>query len=165
MAFHIMVRFVLIRHLTIIIISHCFVVFSHFMIKHFNMWLKISVAKVHLQVFVSVFVSHVRRSNEWEWIWMQQDAFHHGDPPWHGACIFISYTSPCKSTATSKSQQTGCIYQMYPAYPNDKIINLLRLVDSLVRQQFEFILSWDQSLFNLRCCVSIMQKTSLFTVR
>lgn len=77
--------------------------------------------------------------------------------------FFISHTSHCKSTATSKSQQTGYVYQMYPAYPNDKIINLLRLGDSLVRQQFEFILSWDQSLFSLPCLVSVTLKTSLFT--
>lgn len=66
------------------------------------------------------------------------------------------FFSHCKSTAASKSQQTVYVYQMYPAYPNDKIINLLRLVDSLVRQQFEFILSWEPSLFNLPCRVSLL---------
>lgn len=59
----------------------------------------------------------------------------------------ISPASHRNRSATSKSQQTSCTYQMRPAYPNDKIINLLRLVDSLVRQQFEFIPSGDQSLF------------------
>lgn len=43
------------------------------------------------------------------------------------------------------------IYQMHPEYPNDNIRSLLRPGDSLVRQQFEFIPSWDQSFFYQPC--------------
>lgn len=54
-------------------------------------------------------------------------------------------------------------YQMYPAWPNDKIINLLRLADSLVRQRLEFPLSWDQSLFlSLPRSVCVLHRTPMF---
>lgn len=36
---------------------------------------------------------------------------------------------------------------MHPQYPNDNIRSLLRPGDSLVRREFGFLLSWDQSLF------------------
>lgn len=36
---------------------------------------------------------------------------------------------------------------MHPQYPHDNIRSLLRPGDSLVRREFEFLLSWDQSLF------------------
>lgn len=40
---------------------------------------------------------------------------------------------------------------MHPEYPNDNIQSLLRPGDSLVRRQFGFISSWDQSLFYQPC--------------
>lgn len=40
---------------------------------------------------------------------------------------------------------------MHTEYPNDNIRSLLRPGDSLVRRQFEFIPSWDQSFFYQPC--------------
>lgn len=55
------------------------------------------------------------------------------------------------SSATSKSQQSWYI-SMHPQYPNDNIRRLLRPGDSLVRREFGFLLSWDQSLFHAPGC-------------
>lgn len=56
------------------------------------------------------------------------------------------------SSAASKPQQSWYIYQTHPQYPNDNIQRLLRPGDSLVRRDFGFLLSWDQSLFHPPGC-------------
>lgn len=88
---------------------------------------------------------------------LEQHAFHQRSTvAW---CLhFDHYTFLCHSTATSESQ-SDCIHQMYPAHHNDEVMNLLRLANSLVRQQFKLILSLDQSLFNLYLSVSLLCRT------
>lgn len=141
--------------------------------RHFKMWKFVkqecvsSVLSVCLQRVFCFFwlsgVSSIRRRTES--IWILTRSFHNSDPLWHEAYISLSYNSHCRSTATSKWQQTGYVYQMYPANLNDKIINLLRLVDSLVRPQFEFIVLGPIPLQpTLPCLYYTTLYYSLFTV-
>lgn len=78
-------------------------------------------AKYVLPLLIIRCVSKEQRINDYIF------GLHHRDQLWHEASI------------TSESRLTGYIYQMYPAYCYDKIINLPRHVDSQVRQHFEVI--------------------------